>query len=66
MKNKTIRDLGRQLGIAAYKQGLSCIPQADDFYTSKVRYMYFLHVKNFTSGWLEGWRSADLDSSGGW
>lgn len=66
MKNRTIRNVGMELGMMAYRKGMPCAPKTDDFYSSKIRYLDSDLAKNFTLGWIEGWRTEDLDSNGGW
>ena len=64
MNTLTLHIHGRYIGRHAFKAGFSCTPAADRALTEKMKVVSPSAQKLLTEGWLVGWRSAELDTSG--
>ena len=64
MNTFTLHIVGNTIGRHAFKAGFSCTPAADRALAEKMKVVSPSAQKLLTEGWLEGWRSAELDTSG--
>ena len=64
MNTFTLHIVGNTIGRHAFKAGLSCTPTADRALTEKMKVVSPSAQESLTKSWLEGWRSAELDTSG--
>jgi len=60
----TLHIIGSTIGRRAFKSGLSCTPTADRTLTEKLKVVSQSAQESLTKSWLDGWRSAELDTSG--
>ena len=64
MNTLTLHIHGRYIGRHAFKAGLSCTPMADRALAEKMKVVSPPAQRLLTEGWLEGWRGAELDTTG--
>lgn len=65
MKN-IARNIGVRLGIRAFYSGMPCMPHADSELNKKKAILCLAEKHHIVDGWVDGWRSVELDASGGW
>ena len=64
MNTFTLHIVGSTIGRRAFKAGLSCTPTADGALLEKMKVVSPSAQESLTKSWLDGWRSAELDTSG--
>lgn len=60
------RNIGVRLGMRAFYKGMPCIPHADVELNQKKAILALGEKNHIVDGWIDGWRSGELDANGGW